>query len=59
VFVQEDFDQSEPDVVTMAMTQLLLKAGLKAWDDKAHNAACDKRSSYISGTLSSQSIGVT
>jgi hypothetical protein len=38
VFAQQDFYQSEPDVVAMAMTQLSLKAGLKAWGDKARDA---------------------
>ena len=42
-FVQDDFCQSEPDVVAMVMTQLSLKqAGLKALGDKAHDAACDE-----------------
>jgi hypothetical protein len=35
MFVQEDFYQAEPDVVAAIMTQLLLKAGLKAWGPKA------------------------
>jgi hypothetical protein len=39
MFVQEDFYQAEPDVVAIIMTQLSLKAGLKAWGDKAHMAA--------------------
>lgn len=39
MFVQEDFYQSEPDVVAMIMTQLSLKAGLKTWGDKAYAAA--------------------
>jgi hypothetical protein len=39
MFSQGDFYQSEPDVVAMVMTQLSLKAGLKAWGDKAHDAA--------------------
>jgi len=39
MFVQRDFYQAEPDVVAMVMTQLSLKAGLKAWGDKAHTAA--------------------
>jgi hypothetical protein len=38
MFVQQDLCQSEPDVVAMIMTQLSLKAGLKAWGDKAHDA---------------------
>jgi hypothetical protein len=39
MFTQGDFYQSEPDVVAMVMTQLSLKAGLKAWGDKTHIAA--------------------
>jgi hypothetical protein len=39
MFMQEDFYQSEPDVVAMVMTQLSLKAGLKAWGHRAHTAA--------------------
>jgi hypothetical protein len=39
MFMQNDFYQAEPDVVAMIMTQLSLKAGLKAWGDKAHTAA--------------------
>jgi hypothetical protein len=39
MFTQDDFYQSDPDVVAMVMTQLSLKAGLKAWGHKAHNAA--------------------
>jgi hypothetical protein len=39
MFVQEDFYQAEPDVVAYIMTQLSLKAGLKAWGDKAYSAA--------------------
>jgi len=39
MFVQEDFYQADPDVVAYVMTQLSLKAGLKAWGDKAHAAA--------------------
>jgi hypothetical protein len=39
MFVQDDFYQSDPDVVAMVMTQLSLKAGLKAWGNKAHTAA--------------------
>jgi hypothetical protein len=39
MFTQGDFYQSEPDVVAMVMTQLSLKARLKAWGDKAHTAA--------------------
>jgi hypothetical protein len=39
VFVQDDFYQSDPDVVAMVMTQLSLKAGLKEWGDSAWDAA--------------------
>jgi hypothetical protein len=33
IFVQEDFYQSEPDVVAAIMTQLSLKDGLKEWGE--------------------------
>jgi hypothetical protein len=36
---QNDFYQTEPDVVAAVMTQLSLKAGLKEWCDKAYEAA--------------------
>ena len=39
MFVQEDFYQAEPDVVATVMTQLSLKAGLREWGDRAHDAA--------------------
>ena len=39
MFMQSDFYQAEPDVVAMVMTQLSLKAGLKAWGDDAYAAA--------------------
>jgi hypothetical protein len=39
MFVQEDFYQSEPDVVAAIMTQLSLKAGLKEWGEEAFMAA--------------------
>ena len=38
MFVQEDFYQAEPDVVAAVMTQLSMKAGLRAWGDKALSA---------------------
>jgi hypothetical protein len=38
MFVQEDFYQSDPDVVAHIMTQLPLKSGLKQWGDKAYAA---------------------
>jgi hypothetical protein len=37
MFLQSDFYQSEPDVVAAIMTQLSLKAGLKAWGKEARN----------------------
>jgi hypothetical protein len=39
MFVQEDFDQAEPDGVAAIMTQLSLKTGLKEWADQAFKAA--------------------
>jgi hypothetical protein len=42
MFLQEDFYQSEPDVVAAIMTQLSLKAGLKAWGEQGVIAACSK-----------------
>jgi hypothetical protein len=39
MFVQDDFHQSDPDAAAMVMTQLSLKAGLKAWGDSAWDAA--------------------
>jgi hypothetical protein len=38
MFVQEDFYQTEPDVVAAIMTQLSLKSGLKEWGDRAREA---------------------
>ena len=38
MFVQEDFYQSDPNVVAHIMTQLSLKSGLKQWGDKAYVA---------------------
>jgi hypothetical protein len=34
MFVQEDFYQSDPDVVAHIMTQLSLKSGLKQWGER-------------------------
>jgi hypothetical protein len=42
VFLQDDFYQSDPDAAAMVMTQLSLKAGLKAWGDSAWDAAHSK-----------------
>jgi hypothetical protein len=44
MFLQEDFYQAEPDVVTAVMTQVPLKNGLKAWRDKAYEVAVAKMS---------------
>jgi hypothetical protein len=41
MFSQHDFYQSDPDVVAMVMTQLSLKAGLKA--SKRNEAAAHAR----------------
>jgi hypothetical protein len=38
MFIQEDFYQSDPNVVAHVMTQLSLKSGLKQWGDKAYAA---------------------
>ncbi len=38
MFIQEDFYQSDPDVMAHIMTQLSLKSGLKQWGDKAYAA---------------------
>jgi hypothetical protein len=38
MFVQEDFYQSDPDVVAHIMTQLSLRNGLKQCGDKAYVA---------------------
>ena len=38
MFVQEDFYQTEPDVVAAVMTQLSMKTGLRAWGEKALSA---------------------
>ena len=39
MFVQDNFYQAEPDIVSAIMTQLSLKVGLKEWGDKAVTAA--------------------
>jgi len=39
MFLQHDFYQVEPDVITSIMTQLSLKAGLRKWGDKGYEAA--------------------
>jgi hypothetical protein len=38
MFAQEDFYQSDPNVMAHVMTQLLLKSGLKQRGDKAYAA---------------------
>jgi hypothetical protein len=39
MFVQDDFYQEEPDIVTAKMTQLSLEAGLKEWGKKRFKAS--------------------
>jgi hypothetical protein len=39
MFVQDYFNQAEPDVVESIMTQLSLKDGLKEWGKKGFKAA--------------------
>jgi hypothetical protein len=36
MFIQEDFYQSDPDVMAYIMTRLSLKSGLKQWGNKAY-----------------------
>jgi hypothetical protein len=38
MFIQEDFYQSDPDVMAHIMTQLSLKSSLKQWGNKAYAA---------------------
>jgi hypothetical protein len=38
MFIQEDFYQSDPDIMVHVMTQLLLKSGLKQWGNKVDAA---------------------
>jgi hypothetical protein len=38
MFIQEDFYQSDPNIVVHIMTQLSLKSGLKQWGNKAYAA---------------------
>jgi hypothetical protein len=38
MFVQEDFYQSDPDVIAHIMTQLSLKSSLKQWGNKGYAA---------------------
>jgi hypothetical protein len=38
MFVQDDFYQAKPDVVTAITTQLSLKAGLKEWGEESFTA---------------------
>ena len=35
IFVQEEFYQADPDIVALAMKQLSLNSGPRAWGDKA------------------------
>ena len=39
MFAQEDFHQTEPDVVAIIMTQLSLKAGIERWGERGIKAA--------------------
>ena len=39
MFAQEDFYQTEPDIVEEIMTQLSLKAGLKELLEQSHSAS--------------------
>jgi hypothetical protein len=39
MFLQEDFYQADPNVVTAIMTQLSLKSGLKQWGTVGNEAA--------------------
>ena len=39
MFLQDDFYQSDPDVVAAIMTQLSLKVGLREWGKKGYTAA--------------------
>jgi hypothetical protein len=39
MFLQDDFYQSEPNVVAAIMTQLSLKAGLKEWGKQVFRSA--------------------
>ena len=39
MFTQEDFSQSEYDLVIAIMTHLLLNYGLKEWGEKAYSAS--------------------
>jgi hypothetical protein len=38
MFVQEDFYQSDPNVMAHVMSQLSLKSGLKQWGNKVYAA---------------------
>ena len=52
MFVQEDFYQVEPDIVTSVMTQLSMKAGLRAWGEKALSAVkSDMKQLYSRNTF--------
>ena len=42
MFMQEEFYQAEPNVMASIMTQLSLKARLKAWGNQAWSAAHSK-----------------
>ena len=38
MFVQEEFYQTEPDVVSSIMTQLSIRSGMREWGDKAYTS---------------------
>ena len=42
MFVQEEFYQADPNVVASVMTQLSLKSGLRAWEDKVYTSVQSK-----------------
>jgi hypothetical protein len=51
MFVQEDFYQAEPDVVTAIMTQLSLKAGLKEWGETFTDNQSDMKQLHFRNTF--------
>jgi hypothetical protein len=58
MFVQEDFYQSDPDVVAHVMTQLSLKSGLKQWGNQAYAVVTSEmKQLHLRNTFKSQSIG--
>jgi hypothetical protein len=53
MFVQDNFYQAEPDVVTAIMKQLSRKAGLKEWGGQTINRMWLMRSRYAMGAKKS------